>query len=383
MRRMTWVVLAALLGAGVGVGTAAAQLRPTRAYYGVDRPVPMTVAAMDDGRVPDQVRLLAAGTGEELARGAVEAPEAEGPAEVDLARVLPRLWGMEAGRVMYAQAYSGDEPIGAPVVLQPMVTPAYAARVDRDGAPAFVVPTGRARAFTGYRAYVDRLVVMETDKGPLTIALRPDAAPNAAWAFRELVDGGFYTDIRVHRVASLSGRAEADVIQFGDPSVRGTPALSAIESKPATTGGSRPAEKPPVKAGEPGSSTGGTGGLGGAGFYVDLEPSPLKHDFGVISLARGADPNSGSSQVVIALGRERCASMDGRYAAFAEVVGEMEGAGGSAGAATLMAIAHTPVDADYRTITPPVIRSARLVDAPPYPKRAGRVVDPRTRPVER
>ena len=275
----------------------------------------------------------------EIARA--ECSPGQAPGEIDLAALFSVLWSRAPEHAVYAQVYHDDEPLGPAVVLQPMTTPVYAPHADRDGVPAFVTPPAKSRAFTGYRAYVDKLAVFETSRGRFTVAFRPDAAPNTAWTIRGLVAGGFYTDILVHRVASLSAQAEPDVVQFGDPSV-----------------------VPPRNAKESVSTVGGTGG---AGFMVDLEPSTLKNDFGVVSLARGRDPNSGSSQIVIALSRERCASMDGRYAAFGEVV---------EGAEVLLSLAHVPVDAEYRTLNPPVITSAKLVDAPPFPKKPGRVTDP-------
>lgn len=369
----------AILNVAAQVG---AQVTPEREYYGVGRTMAVRIGGEGEQEgAANQVRLFGAGEGREIARAKCE------PGTIDLARAFPMLWDANGAHVQYVQAYRGDEPIGPALVLQPMVTPAYAPRVDRDGAPAFMAPSGRGRVFTGYRAYVDRQIVLETSKGAITIALRPEAAPNTAWAVRELAAGGFYTDILVHRVASLGGQAEPDVIQFGDPSavLEGKGAEKETESNLSTASssgakvdeaevlagtGAKPVKaasaSPPAKV--------LSGGLGGAGFLVDLEQSTLRNDFGVVSMARGSDPNSGSSQIVIALNRSRCAAMDGRYAAFGEVVG---------GAEALMALAHTPVDFDYRPLDPPVIKSARLVDAPPYPKRPGRVADPRTQPVER
>jgi len=162
-----------------------------------------------------------------------------------------------------------------------------------------------------------RLLVLETTKGELKFALRPDVAPTTVWFFSHLVEGGLYTDVEFHKVASLTAGSAPDFVQSGDPT--------------------------------------GTG-LGGAGFLIDLEDSPLRHEFGVISLARASDPNSASSQFFISLGGAGAATLDGKYAAFGQIV---------SGADVLRAIAATPVGPDNRPLQPPKILSARLVDAPP------------------
>src|SRR5258705_13851488 len=95
-----------------------------------------------------------------------------------------------------------------------------------------------------------------------------------------------------------------------------------------------------------------------------MEPSTLAHDFGVLSMARLVrDPNSAGSQFFICLSREGTASFDHHYTGFRQVV---------AGAEVIQALAAVPIPAPAanqvrdRPIDPPVIKSARLEDAPPY-----------------
>ncbi len=102
----------------------------------------------------------------------------------------------------------------------------------------------------------------ETNLGEIVIGLRPDEAPNTAWNFRELVDGGFYDGTIFHRVVPQSRDGDPFVIQGGDPSQSGE---------------------------------------GGPGYWLPLEPSGLAHDFGVISMARADDPDSAGSQFFICL----------------------------------------------------------------------------------
>jgi peptidyl-prolyl cis-trans isomerase B (cyclophilin B) len=160
--------------------------------------------------------------------------------------------------------------------------------------------------------------------------LRPDAAPNSVWNFRELVRLGFYNEIIFHRIVPALASGHPFVVQVGDPT--------------------------------------GTGD-GGPGFSIDLEPSNLPHDFGVLSLARSDDPDTNGSQIFIALSREGTARLDGLYTAFGEMV---------RGTETLVALSKVSVK-DQRPTDPPILKSARLVDAPPWSSRPPRV----TRPVEK
>jgi cyclophilin family peptidyl-prolyl cis-trans isomerase len=282
---------------------------------------------------------------------------------IDLATHFPLLWSAEQPRLFYAQLRIGPERVGPPVVLQPMVTPDTVMLVDRatfapasDPAAATVMFESQRRqklqeigkqpppttiTYSGLRAYVDKHVVLDTTLGPIEFRLRPDQAPNTAWNFRTLVEGGFYTDVIFHRVVANTDVGAPFVIQTGDPNGNGE---------------------------------------GGPGYNFDLEPSLLPHDFGVLSMARDTDPNTNGSQVFIALSREATARLDGRYTAFAQAV---------RGADTIVAIERVEILPEAppapgesapmprnRPKDPPVIRAATLVDAPPF----GRAPAPVTRP---
>ena len=60
-----------------------------------------------------------------------------------------------------------------------------------------------------------------TTHGEIVIALRPDHAPNTAWNFRSLSEGGFFDGIMFHRVVPLTANGDPFVIQAGDPSGTG------------------------------------------------------------------------------------------------------------------------------------------------------------------
>jgi peptidyl-prolyl cis-trans isomerase B (cyclophilin B) len=159
---------------------------------------------------------------------------------------------------------------------------------------------------------------MSTSEGDIVFRMRPEHAPNTVWNFLSLADGGFYTDVIFHRVVPGRGGGPPFVIQAGDP--RGE-------------------------------------GMGGPGYFIDLERSGLLHDFGVLSMARSNDPDSNGSQIFVCLSREATMPLDGLYTSFGEAV---------EGAEAIIAIERTPLGPDgSRPVDPPVIRSVRLVDAPP------------------
>lgn len=286
-----------------------ARMTPERLYNGFGRDLPVLVQA-PEGAGDLTVELFRTGQSEPVESAPVT------PGRVNLASLLPSIWKSASPTLTYVQLLSGGKRVGAPVVLQPMVTPQSASLDPQTGRPRFanVPPT-----FSGVRAYVDQFVVLETSEGQITLALRPDVAPNTAWNFRQLVAGGFYTDIIFHRVVPALPDGSAFVIQAGDPTGTGT---------------------------------------GGPGYMIDLELSSLPHDFGVISMARSGDPNSGGSQFFLCLSREGTARLDRDYTTFGQTV---------AGADVIAKIAATPLQAgpSNRPVDPPVIRRAVLVDAPP------------------
>lgn len=303
-----------------------AQLLPTRLYCGVDRPVPVRVEAPAGEDQPLTISLLAPATTALVDRAPVRA------GLVDLAALFPRLWTDPEPRVLYAQLHAGASAVGPALVLQPLLSPEYA-RADSDGRPRFE-PLA-TRSYSGLRLYTDKHVVIETSEGVLEFRLRPDAAPNTAFNFLHLVEGGFYTDIPVHRVFPATRAGHPFIIQFGDPT--------------------------------------GTG-EGSAGYLIDLERSALPHTFGVLSMARSDDPNWNGSQVMVCLSREGTAALDGAYTAFAELVG---------GAETLLRLEKTPLTPGTdKPREPPVIVSAKAVDAPPYGQGPAPAARP-TPPIER
>ena len=153
--------------------------------------------------------------------------------------------------------------------------------------------------------------------GYILIELYPDIAPDTVINFKNLVSEGFYNGLTFHR--TISGF----MIQGGDPDGNGT-------------GGSETTIK-----GE---------------FAANGIQNDLKHDRGVISMARSNDMNSASSQFFIM--HQDSTGLNGKYAAFGKVVYGMD---------TVDAIANVPVTVNPVTgeksypINPVVIKWARCV----------------------
>ncbi len=317
-----------------------AQLTPDREFYGVGRPMPMTVSLPATTAAP-----VTQGSGEGTAAPigvcsvglysvSSDKPWAVAqvlPGKIDLAALIPALWTGKPREVLYAQLRVDGKGVGAPVVLAPMVNHLRAKATAVPGAKrpviTFVPLEGEEDVYSGVQAWIDKRVVMKTDEGEIEIATRPDAAPQTSFNFLRLAAGGLYDGTGFHRVVPLTADNHPFVIQGGDPT--------------------------------------GTGS-GGCGYYVDLENSRLAHDLGVVSMARADDPDSSGSQFFVCLSREGTKRLDGSYAAFGVV---------TRGIDTVLKIAKTPLQPGTdKPIKPPVITSVMLLDAPPV--LPGRVVAP-------
>ncbi|MFC5068428.1 peptidylprolyl isomerase [Flaviflagellibacter deserti] len=126
-------------------------------------------------------------------------------------------------------------------------------------------------------AEAEDTLVLETTKGPVEIALRPDLAPNHVARIKELTRQGFYDGIVFHRVI------DGFMAQTGDPT--------------------------------------GTG-MGGSGQKLKAEFNAGKHKRGTTSMARAQSPDSADSQFFICF--EDASFLDGQYTVWGEVVSGME-----------------------------------------------------------
>lgn len=125
-------------------------------------------------------------------------------------------------------------------------------------------------------------ITMSNDE-KIVIELEPTVAPNTVANFIALVKDGFYDGLIFHRVIPDF------MIQGGDPKGNGT---------------------------------------GGPDYSIDGEftsngfENSMKHERGVISMARSDDPNSAGSQFFIMV--KEASHLDGKYAAFGKVIAGME-----------------------------------------------------------
>ncbi|MGQ4272917.1 peptidylprolyl isomerase [Terrihabitans sp. B22-R8] len=121
-------------------------------------------------------------------------------------------------------------------------------------------------------------LVLETTKGPVTIRLRADLAPEHAKRLAQLAGEGFYNNVPFHRVIP------GFMAQTGDPT---------------------------------GTGTGGSN-------YPDLKAEFTKTPFvrGTVGMARAASPNSANSQFFICVGD--ASFLNGQYTVVGEVVSGME-----------------------------------------------------------
>jgi cyclophilin family peptidyl-prolyl cis-trans isomerase len=124
---------------------------------------------------------------------------------------------------------------------------------------------------------------INTTFGSIEVELFPAAAPQTVANFVNLSKSGFYDNLVWHRIVS------GFVIQTGDPLTR-------------NGGGNR-----------------SLWGTGGSSKTVPLETNASLHNYVCyLGMARGSDPNSGSSQFYINLVNNT--SLDGQYTVFGRVV---------------------------------------------------------------
>jgi peptidylprolyl isomerase len=127
----------------------------------------------------------------------------------------------------------------------------------------------------------DDVMILETTRGPVTIAMRPDLAPRHVARIKELVRDGFYDGVVFHRVI------DGFMAQTGDPTGTGT---------------------------------------GGSGKKLKAEFSREPHKRGTVSMARAQNPDSGDSQFFICF--EDAPFLNGQYTVWGRVIDGMENVDG-------------------------------------------------------
>lgn len=128
----------------------------------------------------------------------------------------------------------------------------------------------------------EKLVILHTNLGNIVIELFPNDAPNHVQNFIKLAEDGFYDGTIFHRIIP------GFMIQGGDPN---------------TKGGDQ-----------------STWGTGGPGYSVNAEFNTIKHNRGIVSMARAQDPNSAGSQFFIV--HKDSNFLDQQYTVFGRIVTE-------------------------------------------------------------
>ena len=166
----------------------------------------------------------------------------------------------------------------------------------------------------------NEVAVIKTNEGEMVVQFWTDAAPNTTQNFKKLADQGFYDGTIFHRIV------KGFMIQGGDPN-----------------------SKDPAKE--------SSYGQGGPGYEIKAEFNNHSHDRGVISMARGPDPDSAGSQFFICLAPVR--RLDGQYTTFGKLI---------RGDNVLDKIGNTPVERNAQgEVSKPtkrvVIESVKIVPA--------------------
>src|ERR1700745_736733 len=127
----------------------------------------------------------------------------------------------------------------------------------------------------------NEVAVIETSDGDMVVQFWTDAAPNTVENFKKLARQGFYDGTMFHRIV------KGFMIQGGDPN-----------------------SKDPAKE--------NSYGEGGPGYNIKAEFNDHSHDRGVISMARGPDPDSAGSQFFICLAPVH--RLDHQYTTFGKLI---------------------------------------------------------------
>ena len=127
----------------------------------------------------------------------------------------------------------------------------------------------------------NEVAVIKTSEGEMVVQFWTDAAPNTIENFKKLARQGLYDGTIFHRIV------KGFMIQGGDPNSKD----SAKEN---------------------------SYGQGGPGYEIKAEFNNHSHDHGVISMARGPDPDSAGSQFFICLAPVR--RLDGQYTTFGKLI---------------------------------------------------------------
>jgi len=126
----------------------------------------------------------------------------------------------------------------------------------------------------------EKLVILETSQGKIVIEFFPEDAPNHVENFINLTESEFYDGVIFHRVIP------GFMIQGGDPNTKD------VDNS--------------------------TWGQGGPGYSINAEFNSIKHDRGIVSMARSGHPDSAGSQFFIV--HQDSNHLDQQYTVFGRIV---------------------------------------------------------------
>ena len=127
----------------------------------------------------------------------------------------------------------------------------------------------------------NEVAVIKTSEGEMVVQFWNDAAPETIANFKKLARAGFYNGTTFHRIV------KGFMIQGGDPNTKD------------------PAKENSYGAGDP-------------GYKIKAEFNDHSHERGVISMARGPDPDSAGSQFFICLAP--VPRLDRQYTTFGRLI---------------------------------------------------------------
>jgi len=125
----------------------------------------------------------------------------------------------------------------------------------------------------------EKVAILETAQGQIVIEFFPEDAPNHVTNFLNLTDSGFYDGVLFHRIIP------GFMIQGGDPNTK--------------------------------TDDNSTWGIGGPGYSIDAEFNDIKHNRGIVSMARSQNPNSAGSQFFIV--HQNSNFLDEQYTVFGRI----------------------------------------------------------------
>lgn len=155
------------------------------------------------------------------------------------------------------------------------------------------------------------VAVLDTSLGKIVIEFFPNAAPKHVANFKQLARSGFYNGTQFHRVIP------GFMIQGGDPNSKDTDFSD--------------------------------DGTGKSGQLLKAEFTSIPHKRGIVSMARGGDPDSASCQFFIV--HKDSPHLDNQYSVFGQVVNGLD---------TLDKIAGVKTGSRDHPVTPVILKKVTI-----------------------